>query len=121
MKNIIIGHKASKTSNDILLNTSNNCGFESTTFSKFLNASEFCKGKNNNITITIGPIEHNPVTPNESPLLFLPPLTLATPAPNVNKNGTVTGPVVTPLLSKEISKIVFPFFPNKHAKANIIK
>ena len=63
-----------------------------------------------------------PVIPKESLDAFLPPLTVATPAPKVSKNGTVTGPVVTPPESKAIEIIASPFFPSsKQPKAKTIK
>ena len=102
-----------------MLNTFIKTGEVFNSFLKVAKISLFCIGKKISNDIIIGPIEHNPVTPNESPLLFLPPRTLATPAPKVNKKGTVIGPVVTPLLSKLISHIALPLLPNRQASPKI--
>ena len=55
---------------------------------------------NNKATVKIGPIDAIPTKPKLSSCAFLPPLTIAIPAPNERINGTVAEPVVTPPLSK---------------------
>ena len=52
------------------------------------------------VIVMTGPIEAIPTKPKLSFVEFLPPLTVATPAPKDKINGTVAEPVVTPPLSK---------------------
>src|SRR5699024_3363946 len=53
-------------------------------------------------TDKIEPIDASPTRPNPSLEADLPLITVATPTPNANMNGTVSGPVVTPPASNEI-------------------
>ena len=50
--------------------------------------------------VILGPTEAIPTRPKLSFVEFLPPLTVATPAPKERINGTVADPVVMPPLSK---------------------
>ena len=52
------------------------------------------------VIVMIGPTEAIPTRPKLSFVEFLPPLTVAIPAPKDKINGTVAEPVVTPPLSK---------------------
>ena len=59
------------------------------------------------VIVIIGPMEAIPTKPKLSFVAFLPPLTVATPAPKARINGTVAEPVVTPPLSKMNGKKAF--------------
>ena len=72
-----------------------------------LTAVEFLETKIKIVMVIIGPIEAIPTKPKLSLVEFLPPLTVATPAPNAKINGTVAEPVVTPPLSKINGKNAF--------------
>ena len=72
------------------------------------------------VMVKIGPIEAIPTKPKESFFAFLPPLTVATPAPKAKINGTVADPVVTPPLSKINGKSVL-FCGSKEIRTTSMK
>lgn len=53
-------------------------------------------------TIIFGPTAHRPISPNVSFLVLLSVLKAVSPIPSASINGTLMGPVVTPLESKAI-------------------